>query len=68
MQRLLRRAQTFGFDIATLDIRQNALVHRRVIGEALQERRWLELDSTERTRRIDEALERRESPVGAMSV
>jgi phosphoenolpyruvate carboxylase len=67
VQRLLRRAQTFGFYVATLDIRQNALVHRRVIGEALQELRWLELDSTERTRRIDEALERRESPVGALS-
>ena len=38
VQRLLRRAQTFGFYVATLDIRQNALVHRRVIGEALQER------------------------------
>ena len=67
VQRLLRRAQTFGFYVATLDIRQNALVHRRVIGEGLQEPRWLELDSTERTRRIDEALERRESPVGALS-
>jgi phosphoenolpyruvate carboxylase len=67
VQRLLRRVQTFGFYIATLDIRQNALVHRRVIGEALQEPRWLELDSEERTRRIAEALERRESPVGALS-
>ena len=67
VQRLLRRAQTFGFYVATLDIRQNALVHRRVIGEALQQPRWLELDSAERARRIDEALERRESPVGALS-
>jgi phosphoenolpyruvate carboxylase len=67
VQRLLWRAQTFGFYIATLDIRQNALVHRRVIGEALQEPQWLELDSGERTRRLDEALERRESPVGSLS-
>jgi phosphoenolpyruvate carboxylase len=67
VQRLLRRAQTFGFYVATLDIRQNALVHRRVIGEALQQPRWLELDGAERARRIDEALERRESPVGALS-
>ena len=35
--RLRRRAETFGFHIATLDIRQNALVHRRVVGEGLQE-------------------------------
>jgi phosphoenolpyruvate carboxylase len=67
VQRLLRRAQTFGFHLATLDVRQNALVHRRVVGEALQEPRWLELDDTERTRRLAEALERRESPLGALS-
>ena len=65
--RLLRRVRTFGFCIATLDIRQNALVHRRVIGEGLQETGWLTLDSAERTRRLAEALERRESPLGALS-
>ncbi len=67
VQRLLRRAQTFGFHLATLDVRQNALVHRRVIGEALQEESWLDLSSDERTRRLEEALERRESPLGALS-
>ena len=67
VQRLLRRAQTFGFHLATLDVRQNALVHRRVIGEALQEDTWLERTSDERTRRLEEALERRESPLGALS-
>jgi phosphoenolpyruvate carboxylase len=67
VRRLLRRARTFGFYVATLDIRQNALVHRRVIGEALQESGWLTLDGNERARRLDEALERRESPLGALS-
>src|SRR5262245_37538170 len=67
VRRLLRRARTFGFYVATLDIRQNALVHRRVIGEALQEPGWLTLDGNDRTRRLDEALERRESPLGALS-
>jgi phosphoenolpyruvate carboxylase len=67
VRRLLRRARTFGFYVATLDIRQNTLVHRRVIGEALQEPRWLDLDSNERTQRLAEALERRESPLGALS-
>ena len=67
VQRLLRRAQTFGFHVATLDVRQNALVHRRVIGEALQEDSWLELTSDDRTQRLEEALERRESPLGALS-
>jgi phosphoenolpyruvate carboxylase len=65
--RLLRRVRTFGFHMATLDIRQNALVHRRVIGEALREPRWLDEYSVERTSRISAALERRESPLGALS-
>jgi len=67
VQRLLRRAQTFGFHLATLDVRQNALVHRRVVGEGLGEPDWLERDSDSRTARLKEALERRESPVGTLS-
>src|SRR5882672_5361953 len=67
VRRLLRRARTFGFYVATLDIRQNALVDRRVVGEALQEPAWLTLDGNERARRLDEALERRESPFGSLS-
>jgi phosphoenolpyruvate carboxylase len=67
VRRLLKRAQTFGFHLATLDVRQNALVHRRVIGEALRETGWLDLDSEARTRRLTEALERRESPLGELS-
>jgi len=35
VERLLRRAQTFGFHLVTLDVRQDALVHRRVMGELL---------------------------------
>jgi phosphoenolpyruvate carboxylase len=67
VKRLLRRIETFGFHIATLDIRQNALVHRRVVGEALQEDDWLTWTSQERTARLQEALERRESPLGSLS-
>ncbi|HSG65939.1 MAG TPA: phosphoenolpyruvate carboxylase, partial [Gammaproteobacteria bacterium] len=65
--RLLRRIDLFGFHIATLDIRQNALVHRRVVGEALQIEGWLELSSDARCERLKEALERRESPLGGLS-
>lgn len=67
VERLLRRIDTFGFHIATLDIRQNALVHRRVVGEALQESDWLRWTSEERTARLQEALDRRESPLGSLS-
>ena len=66
-QRLRRRVDTFGFHIATLDIRQNARVHRRVAGEGLQEQGWLEASIEERTARLQAALERRESPVGRLS-
>ena len=67
VRRLLRRARTFGFHMATVDIRQAAHVHRRVIGAALQEPRWLALDDDDRARRLEKALERRESPLGDLS-
>ncbi len=67
MYRLMRRIETFGFHIATLDIRQNALVHRRVVGEGLQDEHWLDRSSEERTARLRGALNRRESPVGKFS-
>jgi phosphoenolpyruvate carboxylase len=35
VERLLRRIQTFGFHLVTLDVRQDALLHRRVMGELL---------------------------------
>ncbi len=53
VRRLLRRVRTFGFYMATVDIRQNALVHRRVIGEALQEAGWLTHDDEQRARRLE---------------
>ena len=35
VERLLIRARTFGFHLVTLDVRQDALLHRRVLGELL---------------------------------
>ena len=67
LHRLRTRAETFGFHIATLDVRQNALVHRRVIGEGLQEDGWLDRTPEARTVRLKEALERRESPASSLS-
>src|SRR5690606_11135415 len=67
VQRLLRRAQTFGFHLAPRDVRQNALVHRRDVGEVLDEPGWLERSSEDRTVRLKEALERRESLLGPLS-
>ncbi|MGH8497103.1 MAG: phosphoenolpyruvate carboxylase, partial [Gammaproteobacteria bacterium] len=57
VQRLLRRAETFGFHLATLDVRQDALVHRRVAGQLLGERTWLDRSAVQRAARIRQALE-----------
>ena len=40
VERLLRRVHTFGFHLVTLDVRQDALVHRRVVGELLGCEDW----------------------------
>ena len=40
VERLLRRIHTFGFHLVTLDVRQDALLHRRVMGELLGCEDW----------------------------
>jgi phosphoenolpyruvate carboxylase len=42
VERLLVRARTFGFHLVTLDVRQDALLHRRVLGELLGCPDWTE--------------------------
>jgi phosphoenolpyruvate carboxylase len=59
--RLLRRIDTFGFHMVTLDVRQDAEVHRKVIGECLGEDDWPEMPAQERTARLTEAILSRES-------
>ena len=60
VRRLMRRVRTFGFHLATLDIRQHADVHREVVGFGLAEPDWTSLDSAQRTIRLRQALERDE--------
>lgn len=60
VRRLLRRIHTFGFHLVTLDIRQDAEVHREVIGECLGEDDWSEMSADDRTARILEAISSRE--------
>ena len=62
VKRLLRRIHTFGFHMVTLDIRQDAELHRRVIGECLGDDEWLDRPAAERAERIKEAIEAREIP------
>ncbi|MGI9246422.1 MAG: phosphoenolpyruvate carboxylase, partial [Steroidobacteraceae bacterium] len=62
VRRFLRRVRTFGFHLATLDVRQNAEVHRQIVGRALGEPDWELWSAERRTARLREALERDESP------
>jgi phosphoenolpyruvate carboxylase len=61
VNRLRRRVETFGFRLVTLDVRQDAEVHRQVVGECLGEEDWADQPAAYRTKRIAEAIENRES-------
>ena len=68
VKRLLRRVGTFGFHLATLDVRQDAMVHRQVIGECLGEDDWLDWTAEQRAARIAEAIRSKESPRDQQSI
>ena len=57
LNRLQIRERTFGFHLATLDIRQDSLVHRQVIGRILKNENWLELDADTRADRLTVLLQ-----------
>jgi phosphoenolpyruvate carboxylase len=56
VRRAIRRVDTFGFHLATLDVRQDAAVHRRVVGRLLGEDGWQELDADRRADRLRREL------------
>ena len=62
IRRLQRRIDCFGFHLATLDVRQDALVHREVIGKCLADDTWLERTPEDRLERLCAAIETREAP------
>lgn len=66
VRRLMRRIDTFGFHFMTLDIRQSAVLNRRVVGRCLGEEDWLERPAEYRAARIRAALERNLSPVSGL--
>lgn len=68
VKRLLRRLATFGFHLVTLDIRQDAMVHRKVIGECLGIDDWLQWSTEDRLIRIMEAIEARDSAPDEQSI
>lgn len=66
VRRLLRRVRTFGLHLATLDVRQNAALHRQIVGRALGDECWSERPAVERIERLRDALARDESPPEVM--
>jgi phosphoenolpyruvate carboxylase len=58
VQRLIRRVETFGFHLATLDLRQHAEVHHRVIGQGLDDPGWMDRPPGERHDLLVQAIER----------
>jgi phosphoenolpyruvate carboxylase len=52
VRRAIRRVETFGFHLATLDLRQDGRLHREVMAGLLGDDRWGERPSDERTARL----------------
>ena len=63
VERLLRRIDTFGFHLATLDVRQHADVLHQVVGQGLADAHWLTRSRGERRDALAAALEKDRGPV-----
>ncbi|MBV8497538.1 MAG: phosphoenolpyruvate carboxylase, partial [Gammaproteobacteria bacterium] len=61
--RLLRRIDSFGFHLATLDVRQRASVLHNVIARGLDDDRWSGRERRERRDLLIEALQKDRGPV-----
>lgn len=56
LRRLQQRVETFGFHLATLDTRQDAMVHREVVAELLARPGWIGEAAGARTRALTALL------------
>lgn len=64
VNRFIRRVETFGFHLATLDVRQDALLHRRVVGDLLGRPNFVEESPERRVEILEEALNKEEDLSG----
>ncbi|HEV2272183.1 MAG TPA: phosphoenolpyruvate carboxylase [Steroidobacteraceae bacterium] len=62
IRRLLRRIDTFGFHLASLDVRQHAGVLHEVIARGIDEPGWLGRPSAERRQLLAEMIEKDAGP------
>ncbi len=56
LRRTQQRARTFGFHLATLDVRQDSEVHRRVVSLLLDDPQWMKRAAEARAETITELL------------
>jgi phosphoenolpyruvate carboxylase len=66
VRRLLLRVDTFGFHLATLDLKQHAAVHHRVLGQGMDDPQWLKRSRAERMTRLADMLQRDVGPVAPL--
>jgi phosphoenolpyruvate carboxylase len=66
VQRLLRRIATFGFHLATVDVRQHSDVHHQVLARGLDDPSWLGRTPAERRERLVDAIGRDIGPRGEL--
>lgn len=66
VRRLIRRVETFGFHFATLDVRQHASVHHRVLAQGLDDPQWEQRPGGERHDALVGAIERDLGPRGEL--
>jgi phosphoenolpyruvate carboxylase len=64
VRRMLRRVETFGFHLATIDVRQDARVHRAIVGTLLGDASWETRGADERADRLRRVLQRGEKLKG----
>jgi phosphoenolpyruvate carboxylase len=70
VRRLLERVRTFGFHLATLDLRQDALAHRQACAQLLDDADFVDSEPEVRIQRLQSYLEqpteRRDAPDGPL--
>ncbi|HKE42901.1 MAG TPA: phosphoenolpyruvate carboxylase [Steroidobacteraceae bacterium] len=66
VRRLQMRIRTFGFHLATLDVRQHTDVHHEVLSQGLGDEQWFTRSREERLARLRDALERDQGPADAL--
>ncbi len=66
VRRLLLRVDTFGFHLATLDLKQGADVHHRVIAQGIDDPGWMQRSREERCAALSEILRRDAGPTAPL--